>query len=66
LIVPLASPDTSGRIREVSAPRRNVECKASDPDPSGSLTVCRTLGATDERLVAHGYAEQLRALGASA
>jgi adenylate cyclase class 2 len=41
------SPDTSGRIREVSAPRRNIECKASDPDPSGSLTVCRTLGAED-------------------
>jgi hypothetical protein len=45
--LPLASPDTSGRIREVSAPRRNVECKASDPDPSGSLAVCRTLGAED-------------------
>jgi adenylate cyclase, class 2 len=40
-------PDTSGRVREVSAPRRNIECKANDPDPSGSLAVCRTLGAKD-------------------
>lgn len=40
-------PDTSGRVREVSAPLRNIECKASDPDPSGSLAVCRTLGAKD-------------------
>jgi adenylate cyclase, class 2 len=31
----------------VSAPRRNIECKAVDPDPSISLTVCRTLGAED-------------------
>jgi hypothetical protein len=38
---------TGGTIREMSAPRRNIECKASDPDPSGSLAVCRTLGAQD-------------------
>ena len=31
----------------MNAPRRNIECKASDPDPSGSLAVCRTLGAQD-------------------
>ncbi len=31
----------------MSASRRNIECKASDPDPSGSLAVCRTLGAED-------------------
>lgn len=31
----------------MSAPRRNIECKASDPDPSGSLAICRTLGAQD-------------------
>jgi adenylate cyclase, class 2 len=43
----LGSPDTSGRIQEVNAPRRNIECKASDPNPSGSLAVCHTLGAED-------------------
>jgi predicted adenylyl cyclase CyaB len=31
----------------VSAPRRNIECKASDPDLSASLAVCRGLGAHD-------------------
>jgi adenylate cyclase class 2 len=31
----------------VNAPRRNIECKASDPDPDCSLAVCRTLGAED-------------------
>jgi adenylate cyclase class 2 len=31
----------------VSAPRRNIECKAIDPNPSSSLTVCRALGAQD-------------------
>jgi adenylate cyclase class 2 len=31
----------------VSAPRRNIECKSIDPDPSISLTVCHTLGAED-------------------
>jgi len=32
----------------MSAPRRNVECKARDPDPSGSLALCRTLDAQDQ------------------
>jgi len=32
----------------VSAPRRNVELKATDPDPARSLAVCLQLGATDE------------------
>jgi homotetrameric cytidine deaminase len=31
----------------VSAPRRNVELKAVDPDPTRSLEVCRQLGAED-------------------
>jgi homotetrameric cytidine deaminase len=31
----------------VSAPRRNVELKALDPDPVRSLAVCRELGAED-------------------
>jgi homotetrameric cytidine deaminase len=31
----------------VSAPRRNVELKALDPDPARSLAVCRQLGAED-------------------
>jgi homotetrameric cytidine deaminase len=31
----------------VSAPRRNVELKALDPDPARSLAVCRALGAED-------------------
>jgi homotetrameric cytidine deaminase len=31
----------------VSAPRRNVELKAIDPDPARSLAVCRELGAED-------------------
>jgi adenylate cyclase class IV len=26
-------------------PRRNIECKATDPDPSASLAVCRALSA---------------------
>jgi homotetrameric cytidine deaminase len=32
----------------VSAPRRNVELKATDPDPERSLAVVQELGATDE------------------
>ena len=32
----------------MSAPRRNVELKATDPDPARSLAVCLQLGATDE------------------
>ena len=31
----------------MSAPRRNVELKALDPDPERSLAVCRELGAED-------------------
>jgi homotetrameric cytidine deaminase len=31
----------------VSAPRRNVELKALDPDPARSLATCRELGAED-------------------
>jgi len=31
----------------VSAPRRNVELKALDPDPARSLAACRDLGAED-------------------
>jgi homotetrameric cytidine deaminase len=31
----------------VSAPRRNVELKAADPDPARSLAICRELGAED-------------------
>lgn len=29
----------------MQAPRRNIELKASDPDPARSLAVCRALGA---------------------
>jgi homotetrameric cytidine deaminase len=32
----------------VSAPRRNVELKATDPDPDRSLAVCLELGAEDQ------------------
>lgn len=32
-------------------PRRNIECKAIDPDPSGSLEVCRALGAEDRGII---------------
>jgi homotetrameric cytidine deaminase len=35
------------RVGAVSAPRRNVEVKALDPDPARSLAVCRELGAED-------------------
>jgi homotetrameric cytidine deaminase len=35
------------RLAAVSAPRRNVELKALDPDPARSLAVCRELGAED-------------------
>ena len=37
----------------MSAPRRNVELKALDPDPARSLAVCRELGAED-----HGVLRQ--------
>jgi predicted adenylyl cyclase CyaB len=32
----------------VATPRRNIELKAIDPDPAGSLQVCRALSAQDE------------------
>jgi homotetrameric cytidine deaminase len=35
------------RLAPVSAPRRNVELKATDPDPARSLAVCLDLGAED-------------------
>ena len=35
-------------VAAVSAPRRNVELKAMDPDPARSLAVCRELGAEDK------------------
>lgn len=34
-------------VDAVRAPRRNIELKATDPDPSASLEVCRALGAED-------------------
>lgn len=37
----------------MQAPRRNIELKATDPDPFASLAVCRTFGAED-----HGTIEQ--------
>jgi adenylate cyclase class IV len=37
----------------VQPPRRNIELKATDSDPSASLEICRTLGAED-----HGTIEQ--------
>ena len=35
----------------MSAPRRNVELKATDPDPERSLAVCRDLGAEDRGIL---------------
>jgi homotetrameric cytidine deaminase len=35
------------RSRTVSAPRRNIELKAIDPDPARSLAICRELNAED-------------------
>jgi homotetrameric cytidine deaminase len=35
----------------VSAPRRNVEVKATDPDPDRSLAVCLELGAEDRGIL---------------
>jgi adenylate cyclase class IV len=35
----------------VQAPRRNIELKATDPDPSASLEVCRALGAEDRGVI---------------
>jgi len=35
----------------VDRPRRNVELKATDPDPARSLEVCRTLGAADRGVI---------------
>jgi adenylate cyclase, class 2 len=33
-------------------PRRNIELKATDPDPSASLEICRALGAEDRDTIA--------------
>ena len=35
----------------MTAPRRNVELKATDPDPAWSLAACRALGADDHGLI---------------
>jgi len=43
--VPAATPVTIGRVE---APRRNIELKASDPDPDRSLQVSLEIGASDE------------------
>jgi len=43
--VPAATPVTIGRVE---APRRNIELKASDPDPARSLQVSLEIGASDE------------------
>ena len=43
--VPAATPVTIGRME---APRRNIELKASDPDPDRSLQVSLEIGASDE------------------
>jgi hypothetical protein len=39
----------------VQAPRRNIELKVTDPDPSASLEVCRALGAEDQGTIAPRY-----------
>jgi adenylate cyclase class IV len=36
----------------VQALRRNIELKATDPDPSASLEICRALGAEDRGMIA--------------
>jgi adenylate cyclase class IV len=36
----------------VQPPRRNIELKAIDPDPSASLEICRALGAEDRGTIA--------------
>jgi adenylate cyclase class 2 len=36
----------------MQAPRRNIELKATDPNPSASLKVCRSLGAEDRGAIA--------------
>src|SRR3954447_13393479 len=41
----------SSRLPAGSAPRRNVELKATDPDPERSLAVCRDLGAQDRGIL---------------
>ncbi len=38
---------TPNPIDPVPRPRRNVECKARDPDPGRSLAACQELGAAD-------------------
>jgi len=41
----------STRLAPVSAPRRNVELKATDPDPERSLAIVRELGAEDRGIL---------------
>ncbi len=36
----------------MQAPRRNIELKATDPDPSASLAICLALGAEDHGTIA--------------
>jgi homotetrameric cytidine deaminase len=38
-------------VAPVSAPHRNVELKALDPDPARSLAICRELGAEDKGIL---------------
>ena len=38
-------------VGPVAAPRRNIELKASDPDPERSLAVVKGLGARDRGLL---------------
>ena len=38
-------------VAAVSAPHRNVELKALDPDPARSLAICRELGAEDRGIL---------------
>jgi adenylate cyclase class IV len=38
---------TPNPINSIPRPRRNVECKARDPDPGRSLAACQELGAAD-------------------
>src|SRR3954454_7147309 len=44
-------PPACTRVRFVAAPRRNIELKASDPDPERSLAVVKGLGAHDRGIL---------------
>jgi homotetrameric cytidine deaminase len=45
-------PVRSTSLAPVSEPRRNVELKATDPDPERSLAICLELGAEDRGVLA--------------